>query len=293
MPHQGLRSLQRPRCRPGAVGRGRRSATPPGRRSPASPSGPSRSRTSPSSPSAGSATTATPATAAATTSTSPGTTRQRPSSNLPNGSKCSRSGRSTPRSKRRGAPTPPPRSPRPAPPAASPRSAPAASARASTTEARRSLHRMRAMRAPIAIALTCLLAALAGGCGKQDDSTAAACLQGKDIYLAALAEAPRSVRLAADTPISECLVENQSGGDLATVGEAMVEAATELNAEAGPSRRHGHAAARLPDRRRPTRGRQHRRDPRRPAAPPHRRRPLRPGPSATPARLHRRLPPGL
>jgi hypothetical protein len=88
------------------------------------------------------------------------------------------------------------------------------------------------MRASIAIVLTCLLAALASGCGKQDDSTAAACLQGKEIYLAALAEAPRPVRLAEDTPISECLAENQSGGELATVGEAMVETATELNTEA-------------------------------------------------------------
>ena len=33
-------------------------------------------------------------------------------------------------------------------------------------------------------------------------------------------------------PICDCLAENQSGGDLATVGDAMVEAATELNAEA-------------------------------------------------------------
>ncbi len=88
------------------------------------------------------------------------------------------------------------------------------------------------MRASIAIALTCLLAALAAGCGKQDDSTPVACLQGKEIYLAALADAPGAVKLAGDTPISECLIENQQGGDLATVGEAMVETATELNGEA-------------------------------------------------------------
>jgi hypothetical protein len=88
------------------------------------------------------------------------------------------------------------------------------------------------MRIPIAIVLTCLLAALGAGCGKQADSTPAACLQGKEIYLAALADAPRTVKLAGDTPISECLAENQSGGDLATVGEAMVETATELNGEA-------------------------------------------------------------
>jgi len=88
------------------------------------------------------------------------------------------------------------------------------------------------MRARIAIALTCLLAALAAGCGNQDDSTPVACLQGKEIYLAALGDAPGAVKLADDTPISECLAENQQGGDLATVGEAMVEAATALNGEA-------------------------------------------------------------
>jgi hypothetical protein len=88
------------------------------------------------------------------------------------------------------------------------------------------------MRVRTVLALTCLLAALAGGCGKQDDSTPAACLQGKGIYLAALGDAPGTVKLAGNTPISECLAENQQGGDLATVGEAMVETATELNGEA-------------------------------------------------------------
>ena len=42
----------------------------------------------------------------------------------------------------------------------------------------------------------------------------------------------REVRLSGDTPISDCLAENQDGGDLASVGEALVEAATKLNAEA-------------------------------------------------------------
>jgi hypothetical protein len=91
---------------------------------------------------------------------------------------------------------------------------------------------MPAMRLSIAIACTGLLAALAGGCGKQDDSTPVACLHGKEVYLAALADSPGAVKLAGETPISECLAENQQGGDLATVGEAMVETATELNGEA-------------------------------------------------------------
>ena len=48
----------------------------------------------------------------------------------------------------------------------------------------------------------------------------------------ALADAPGEVELDGETPISDCLAENQQGGDLATVGEALVEAATKLNAEA-------------------------------------------------------------
>lgn len=85
----------------------------------------------------------------------------------------------------------------------------------------------------LTLALFAMLALLmATGCGSQDDSTPVACLQGKEIYLAALADAPGAVKLAGDTPISECLAENQQGGDLATVGEAMVETATELNGEA-------------------------------------------------------------
>jgi hypothetical protein len=84
------------------------------------------------------------------------------------------------------------------------------------------------MRAPT-VTLLALVVAFAAGCGEGDDATPAACLEGTRAYVAALAEAPGEVRLAGETPISECLAENQEGGDLATVGEAMVEAATELN----------------------------------------------------------------
>lgn len=88
------------------------------------------------------------------------------------------------------------------------------------------------MRASIAIALTCLLVALVAGCGRHDDSTPVACLEGSRAYVSALAAAPSEVKLDGETPISECLSQNQQGGDLATVGEALVGAATELNAEA-------------------------------------------------------------
>ncbi len=89
------------------------------------------------------------------------------------------------------------------------------------------------MRRPTAIVLVALGATLAaGGCGKDDSSTPVACLEGSDTYLRALAAAPGEVRLDGETPISECPAENQAGGELATVGEAMVETATSLNAEA-------------------------------------------------------------
>ncbi len=87
------------------------------------------------------------------------------------------------------------------------------------------------MRNRPAIVLALLVAALAAGCGGRDDSTPVACLQGTGPYLAALERAPGAVKLAGETPVSECLTENQQGGELATVGEAMVEAATLLNGE--------------------------------------------------------------
>lgn len=88
------------------------------------------------------------------------------------------------------------------------------------------------MRARNLIAVGGLAALLVAGCGGRDDpSTPVACLEGSDAYVRALAKAPATVKLGGETPIDECLVENQNGGDLATVGEAMIEAATALNAE--------------------------------------------------------------
>lgn len=87
------------------------------------------------------------------------------------------------------------------------------------------------MRAPFVILLA-LAVTVAAGCGGRDDSTPVACLEGTQVYVEALEAAPGEMRLDSGTPISDCLAENQQAGDLATVGEAMVEAATELNAEA-------------------------------------------------------------
>jgi hypothetical protein len=88
------------------------------------------------------------------------------------------------------------------------------------------------MRTPIAIVIACLLGVLAAGCGSQDDSTPVACLEGPSAYAEALADAPGEVKLGGETPISDCLAPNQQAGDLASVGSALVETATKLNAEA-------------------------------------------------------------
>jgi len=81
-----------------------------------------------------------------------------------------------------------------------------------------------------------IVAALAGlalaGCGDDDPETPTACLTDADAYLAALEEAPGEVLLAGSTPVRDCLVDGQSGGELAQVGEAMVAAANRLNAQA-------------------------------------------------------------
>jgi hypothetical protein len=74
--------------------------------------------------------------------------------------------------------------------------------------------------------------ALAIGCGSSDDSTPVACLEGAEAYQRALKAAPGEVLLGDETLISECLTRNQSSGDLTRVGEAMIETATGLNAEA-------------------------------------------------------------
>ncbi len=74
--------------------------------------------------------------------------------------------------------------------------------------------------------------ALAIGCGDSDDSTPVACLEGAGAYERALEAAPGEVLLEGETMISECLTRNQTGGDLSRIGEAMLETATALNAEA-------------------------------------------------------------
>ncbi len=78
-----------------------------------------------------------------------------------------------------------------------------------------------------------IAAALVAGCGSSDGGdTPAACLAPAETYLKALEAAPDPVRLAGETPISGCLVDDQSAGDLADVGASMVETATLLSRSA-------------------------------------------------------------
>lgn len=89
---------------------------------------------------------------------------------------------------------------------------------------------MRARFVSFVAVLGCLAALV--GCGSQDDSTPVACLEGASAYEKALRDAPGEVLLSGETPISDCFASNQKAGDLARVGEATVETATTLNAEA-------------------------------------------------------------
>jgi hypothetical protein len=84
-------------------------------------------------------------------------------------------------------------------------------------------------RAVPAIALLALLA----GCGSANQgSTPPACLSGAKAFSDALAKAPATVRLSGGVPISDCLVSNQSAGDLAKLGVSLVAVTTKLNAQA-------------------------------------------------------------
>jgi hypothetical protein len=90
---------------------------------------------------------------------------------------------------------------------------------------------MRAVRPAALLLIT--LALVSAGCGSSDSgATPVSCLVPAAAYVKALGSAPGAVRLAGETPISHCLVKNQSGGDLADVGASLVRAATLLSAAA-------------------------------------------------------------
>jgi hypothetical protein len=86
-------------------------------------------------------------------------------------------------------------------------------------------------RAALAVAATAT--SLIVSCGNsQDDQAPGVCLVGNEAYLRALEKAPEPVLLGSTTPISDCLVPQQSQGQLASIGEQMIVAATKLNNEA-------------------------------------------------------------
>ena len=93
---------------------------------------------------------------------------------------------------------------------------------------------MRLARTSFGLASLVPVAALAllAGCGKGEPTTPVACFEGSGAYTKALAAAPGEVQVGGETLISECLADEQDAGELAQVGEALVEAATQLNAEA-------------------------------------------------------------
>jgi hypothetical protein len=91
---------------------------------------------------------------------------------------------------------------------------------------------MRPLRTIPGLACMAALAALLAGCGKDEPTTPVACFEGSGAYAKALAAAPGEVRVGGETLISECLAAEQDAGELAQVGEALVEAETRLNAAA-------------------------------------------------------------
>jgi hypothetical protein len=91
---------------------------------------------------------------------------------------------------------------------------------------------MRPMRRALLVTVIVLAALAAAGCDGPGNETPVACLDGPGAYLGALGEVPGEVKLSGEVPISDCLAENQTGGDLATVGTTMLTVATRLNGEA-------------------------------------------------------------
>jgi hypothetical protein len=84
----------------------------------------------------------------------------------------------------------------------------------------------------VALAVLAAATALIVGCGSsQNDDAPASCLVGNEAYLKALEHAPEPVLLGSTTPISDCLVPEQSQGELASIGQEMIVAATKLNVE--------------------------------------------------------------
>ncbi len=76
--------------------------------------------------------------------------------------------------------------------------------------------------------------ALPAGCGgpSKEERAPVACREGAAVILDALRSAPGEVMLAAEAPISDCLVAPAEEGELVDFGETALAVATKLNAAA-------------------------------------------------------------
>jgi hypothetical protein len=86
------------------------------------------------------------------------------------------------------------------------------------------------VRRPAPLALIVVVFAIAG-CGSNEEKAPAACLSGPKFYYSALLNGA-DVTFSGFNRISDCLVRNQSSGDLANVGTSLVRTTTQLNARA-------------------------------------------------------------
>jgi hypothetical protein len=84
----------------------------------------------------------------------------------------------------------------------------------------------------IAALVVVIAAGIAGCSSEEDEETPAACLVDAPGYREALRAAPDEVLLEGTTQISDCLIPEQEGGELAQVGSTMIATATQLNGEA-------------------------------------------------------------
>lgn len=88
---------------------------------------------------------------------------------------------------------------------------------------------MRSTSAPLTV-VAITFAVVLGGCGESSEAvTPTACLDGVSGYQQALGGAPTNVELPGGVKISECLVRNQSDGDLVNVGDSLRIVATDLS----------------------------------------------------------------
>src|SRR4051812_7937697 len=95
-------------------------------------------------------------------------------------------------------------------------------------------------------ALACCVAAAAAlaGCAKDSDEVPAACREGSQPLMRALASAPGPVRLSGGVKLSDCVTDGADGGAMSDVGTAFVTVASDL-AEESRSNPDGEALLRL------------------------------------------------